>query len=197
MCHCSSNTVDYFHPGTVTTYSYPLKAVAAYIENPASNIKTHPPLFFCFSTRSHAIIFHAATTRLIHLWYRRRWWNAEFLNRGGKEIDYNPKYTHLVHLRTVIRWCYCWLLQAVMFFIIQQNWCTDKNPHCSLINLHFRQGVASFEMFTHKQYNANNIVPDVAQPLSVAAVFPEDVLPQLESVCLFFFNALWRVRETK
>lgn len=42
-------------------------------------------------------------------------------------------------------------------------------------------------MLTHKQYNTNNIVPDVAQPLSVAAVFPEDELPQLKSVCLFFF----------
>lgn len=58
------------------------------------------------------------------------------------------------------------------------------------INLHFRQEVASFEMFTHKQYNSINIVPDVAHPLSVAAVLPEDVLPQLNSVVYFFVNAL-------
>lgn len=85
LSHCSSNTVDYFHPGTLITHSYPLKAVAAYILNPANNIKTHPPLFFCFSTRSHAIIFHSAVTRLIHLWYKCGWWNAEFLNQAGQE----------------------------------------------------------------------------------------------------------------
>lgn len=40
-------------------------------------------------------------------------------------------------------------------------------------------------MFTHKQYNSINIVPDVAHPLSVAAVLPEDVLPQLNSAVYF------------
>lgn len=38
-------------------------------------------------------------------------------------------------------------------------------------------------MSSYKQYNTNNIVPDVAQPLSDAAVFFfEEVQPQIKSV---------------
>lgn len=155
LSYCSTNLVDSFHPGTLATHSYPLKAVAAYILNPASNIKNTPTLIFLLQRLQPChYIPHRCDLRnssVIQTWLEECW----VPQSGWAGNGLQPKIRIFQSLKKkknqmMSLWAAAsnHALHRKVFIILLRN--PVSFLHTLFMNLQFRQQITSLQMFTHK-----------------------------------------------